>query len=178
MGIFRNTYVKLLVWHTRFINLIIWRNLLNECILLAFFLFLNELCVVCVLLLLIGQISVGQVRVCREKTTDHVYAMKKLKKSEMLRRGQVCLSLLFFCLPLFQIVLVCRLYTLCNFIGKFTFVFSRGLYVGGSFVRGSRLMVLLLVLCVCVCTRMHENVHYCRHNWLLNVCFLVLSLEI
>ncbi|CAK9149995.1 unnamed protein product [Ilex paraguariensis] len=29
------------------------------------------------------------VRVCREKTTGHVYAMKKLKKSEMLRRGQV-----------------------------------------------------------------------------------------
>lgn len=32
----------------------------------------------------------AQVRVCREKTTGHVYAMKKLKKSEMLRRGQVC----------------------------------------------------------------------------------------
>lgn len=30
-----------------------------------------------------------QVRVCREKATGHVYAMKKLKKSEMLRRGQV-----------------------------------------------------------------------------------------
>ncbi|XP_028758378.1 serine/threonine-protein kinase 38-like [Neltuma alba] len=30
-----------------------------------------------------------QVRVCREKTTGHVFAMKKLKKSEMLRRGQV-----------------------------------------------------------------------------------------
>lgn len=30
-----------------------------------------------------------QVRVCREKTTGQVYAMKKLKKSEMLRRGQV-----------------------------------------------------------------------------------------
>ena len=30
-----------------------------------------------------------QVRVCREKTTGTVYAMKKLKKSEMLRRGQV-----------------------------------------------------------------------------------------
>ena len=30
-----------------------------------------------------------QVRVCREKTTGNVYAMKKLKKSEMLRRGQV-----------------------------------------------------------------------------------------
>ncbi|RVX19385.1 putative serine/threonine-protein kinase ndrB [Vitis vinifera] len=30
-----------------------------------------------------------EVRVCREKTTGNVYAMKKLKKSEMLRRGQV-----------------------------------------------------------------------------------------
>ncbi|KAK4405894.1 Serine/threonine-protein kinase tricorner [Sesamum angolense] len=29
------------------------------------------------------------VRVCREKSNSHVYAMKKLKKSEMLRRGQV-----------------------------------------------------------------------------------------
>ena len=28
-------------------------------------------------------------RLCREKTTGNVYAMKKLKKSEMLRRGQV-----------------------------------------------------------------------------------------
>nr|KYP38061.1 Serine/threonine-protein kinase CBK1 [Cajanus cajan] len=28
-------------------------------------------------------------RICREKATGHVYAMKKLKKSEMLRRGQV-----------------------------------------------------------------------------------------
>ena len=34
-----------------------------------------------------------QVRVCREKTTGHVYAMKKLKKSEMLRRGQVFIQL-------------------------------------------------------------------------------------
>lgn len=33
----------------------------------------------------------GQVRLCREKTTRTVYAMKKLKKSEMLRRGQVIL---------------------------------------------------------------------------------------
>ncbi|KAK6161289.1 hypothetical protein DH2020_004670 [Rehmannia glutinosa] len=31
----------------------------------------------------------AEVRVCREKSTGHVYAMKKLKKSEMLRRGQV-----------------------------------------------------------------------------------------
>lgn len=33
-----------------------------------------------------------QVRVCREKSTGHVYAMKKLKKSEMLRRGQVVIN--------------------------------------------------------------------------------------
>lgn len=33
--------------------------------------------------------AIMQVRLCREKTTGHVYAMKKLKKSEMLRRGQV-----------------------------------------------------------------------------------------
>ncbi|KNA11051.1 hypothetical protein SOVF_138790 isoform A [Spinacia oleracea] len=41
------------------------------------------------LLTMIGKGAFGEVRVCREKTTDHVYAMKKLKKSEMLRRGQV-----------------------------------------------------------------------------------------
>lgn len=42
--------------------------------------------------------AIKQVRLCREKTTRHVYAMKKLKKSEMLRRGQVPgqLFLLFF----------------------------------------------------------------------------------
>ena len=34
-----------------------------------------------------------QVRLCREKSTGHVYAMKKLKKSEMLRRGQVVISI-------------------------------------------------------------------------------------
>ncbi|KAL8114356.1 hypothetical protein AgCh_021277 [Apium graveolens] len=28
------------------------------------------------------------VRICKEKSIGHVYAMKKLKKSEMLRRGQ------------------------------------------------------------------------------------------
>lgn len=37
-----------------------------------------------------------QVRLCREKKTGQVYAMKKLKKSEMLRRGQVALSPLGF----------------------------------------------------------------------------------
>lgn len=41
------------------------------------------------LLTMIGKGAFGEVRVCREKTTDSVYAMKKLKKSEMLRRGQV-----------------------------------------------------------------------------------------
>lgn len=30
-----------------------------------------------------------QVRIVREKATSQIYAMKKLKKSEMLRRGQV-----------------------------------------------------------------------------------------
>ncbi|XP_047327816.1 serine/threonine-protein kinase 38-like [Impatiens glandulifera] len=41
------------------------------------------------LLTMIGKGAFGEVRICREKTTEHVYAMKKLKKSEMLRRGQV-----------------------------------------------------------------------------------------
>ncbi|RWR82339.1 serine/threonine-protein kinase tricorner-like protein [Cinnamomum micranthum f. kanehirae] len=41
------------------------------------------------LLTMIGRGAFGEVRVCREKTTGTVYAMKKLKKSEMLRRGQV-----------------------------------------------------------------------------------------
>lgn len=41
------------------------------------------------LLTMIGKGAFGEVRVCREKTTGSVFAMKKLKKSEMLRRGQV-----------------------------------------------------------------------------------------
>ncbi|KAI5078607.1 hypothetical protein GOP47_0006278 [Adiantum capillus-veneris] len=41
------------------------------------------------LLTIIGRGAFGEVRLCREKRTGHVYAMKKLKKSEMLRRGQV-----------------------------------------------------------------------------------------
>ncbi|KAK8953119.1 Serine/threonine-protein kinase AtPK1/AtPK6 [Platanthera guangdongensis] len=41
------------------------------------------------LLTIIGRGAFGEVRLCREKSTAHVYAMKKLKKSEMLRRGQV-----------------------------------------------------------------------------------------
>nr|GEV29293.1 serine/threonine-protein kinase tricorner-like [Tanacetum cinerariifolium] len=40
-------------------------------------------------LTMIGKGAFGEVRICREKTTSNVYAMKKLKKSEMLRRGQV-----------------------------------------------------------------------------------------
>ncbi|XP_072987052.1 uncharacterized protein [Typha latifolia] len=41
------------------------------------------------LLTIIGRGAFGEVRLCREKTSGNVYAMKKLKKSEMLRRGQV-----------------------------------------------------------------------------------------
>ncbi|KAJ7969211.1 Non-specific serine/threonine protein kinase [Quillaja saponaria] len=41
------------------------------------------------LLTIIGRGAFGEVRLCREKATGYVYAMKKLKKSEMLRRGQV-----------------------------------------------------------------------------------------
>ncbi|KAL2652275.1 hypothetical protein R1flu_020403 [Riccia fluitans] len=41
------------------------------------------------LLTIIGRGAFGEVRLCREKSTSQVYAMKKLKKSEMLRRGQV-----------------------------------------------------------------------------------------
>ncbi|CAM8985825.1 unnamed protein product [Rhodiola kirilowii] len=41
------------------------------------------------LLTIIGRGAFGEVRLCREKTSANVYAMKKLKKSEMLRRGQV-----------------------------------------------------------------------------------------
>ncbi|XP_043690172.1 serine/threonine-protein kinase tricornered-like [Telopea speciosissima] len=41
------------------------------------------------LLTIIGRGAFGEVRISREKATGHVYAMKKLKKSEMLRRGQV-----------------------------------------------------------------------------------------
>lgn len=38
---------------------------------------------------IIGRGAFGEVRLCREKTTGNIYAMKKLIKSEMLRRGQV-----------------------------------------------------------------------------------------
>ncbi|KAL7133212.1 hypothetical protein ABFS83_12G125300 [Erythranthe nasuta] len=41
------------------------------------------------LLAIIGRGAFGEVRLCREKKTGDIYAMKKLKKSEMLSRGQV-----------------------------------------------------------------------------------------
>ncbi|GJX36144.1 serine/threonine-protein kinase tricorner-like protein [Tanacetum coccineum] len=40
-------------------------------------------------LTMIGKGALGEIRICREKSTTNVYAMQKLKKSEMLRRGQV-----------------------------------------------------------------------------------------
>lgn len=40
-------------------------------------------------LTIIGRGAFGEVRLCRMKTTGEIYAMKKLKKSEMLNRGQV-----------------------------------------------------------------------------------------
>ncbi|KAK9705454.1 hypothetical protein RND81_07G058500 [Saponaria officinalis] len=42
-----------------------------------------------ILLSIIGRGAFGEVRLCREKKTGNIYAMKKLKKSEMLRRRQV-----------------------------------------------------------------------------------------
>ncbi|WVZ96815.1 hypothetical protein U9M48_042404 [Paspalum notatum var. saurae] len=41
------------------------------------------------LLTIIGRGAFGEVRLCREKSSGNIYAMKKLKKSEMLVRGQV-----------------------------------------------------------------------------------------
>lgn len=40
-------------------------------------------------LTIVGRGAFGEVRLVKEKTTDNIYAMKKLKKSEMVRRGQV-----------------------------------------------------------------------------------------
>eukprot|EP00252_Welwitschia_mirabilis_P004484 TRINITY_DN14816_c0_g1_i1.p1 TRINITY_DN14816_c0_g1~~TRINITY_DN14816_c0_g1_i1.p1 ORF type:complete len:545 (+),score=115.30 TRINITY_DN14816_c0_g1_i1:451-2085(+) len=40
-------------------------------------------------LTIIGRGAFGEVRLCRDKSTGQIYAMKKLKKSEMLSRGQV-----------------------------------------------------------------------------------------
>ncbi|KAM3383251.1 serine/threonine-protein kinase 38-like [Capsicum galapagoense] len=41
------------------------------------------------LLTIIGRGAFGEVRLCRDKVSGNIYAMKKLKKSEMLSRGQV-----------------------------------------------------------------------------------------
>ncbi|KAL6554930.1 hypothetical protein OROGR_006188 [Orobanche gracilis] len=41
------------------------------------------------LLIIIGRGAFGEVRLCREKVSGNIYAMKKLKKSEMLKKGQV-----------------------------------------------------------------------------------------
>ncbi|CAO2194000.1 unnamed protein product [Urochloa humidicola] len=41
------------------------------------------------LLTIIGRGAFGEVRLCREKTSGNIYAMKKLKKSDMVVRGQV-----------------------------------------------------------------------------------------
>ncbi|KAF2948824.1 uncharacterized protein [Oryza sativa Japonica Group] len=41
------------------------------------------------LLTIIGRGAFGEVRLCREKTSSNIYAMKKLKKSDMVVRGQV-----------------------------------------------------------------------------------------
>ncbi|GMG99128.1 hypothetical protein Nepgr_000968 [Nepenthes gracilis] len=41
------------------------------------------------LLTIIGRGAYGEVQLCREKSSGNIYAMKKLKKSEMLSRGQV-----------------------------------------------------------------------------------------
>ncbi|GER35399.1 protein kinase [Striga asiatica] len=50
----------------------------------------NKLCVDDFeLLTIIGRGAFGEVRLCREKKSGNIYAMKKLKKSEMLSRGQV-----------------------------------------------------------------------------------------
>jgi serine/threonine protein kinase len=50
------------------------------------------------LLSIIGRGAFGEVRLCREKKTGNIYAMKKLKKSEMLSRGQVSLTVISFML--------------------------------------------------------------------------------
>ncbi|KAK9825923.1 hypothetical protein WJX81_007164 [Elliptochloris bilobata] len=40
-------------------------------------------------LTIIGRGAFGEVRLCRERATGNIFAMKKLRKNEMLRRGQV-----------------------------------------------------------------------------------------
>lgn len=37
----------------------------------------------------IGRGAFGEVRLCREKSSNQIFAMKKLNKSDMIRRGQV-----------------------------------------------------------------------------------------
>lgn len=41
-------------------------------------------------LAVIGKGAFGEVRLVREKATDQIYAMKILKKTEMLKKNQVC----------------------------------------------------------------------------------------
>lgn len=41
------------------------------------------------MLTVIGRGAFGEVRVVRKKDTGEIYAMKKLKKSEMVKMGQV-----------------------------------------------------------------------------------------
>jgi serine/threonine kinase 38 len=51
-------------------------------------------------LMQIGRGAFGEVRLCREKTSGQIFAMKKLNKSDMIRRGQVlCILSLFLSLP-------------------------------------------------------------------------------
>lgn len=45
-------------------------------------------------LMQIGKGAFGEVRLCRERASNHIFAMKKLNKSDMIRRGQV-LGILF-----------------------------------------------------------------------------------
>ena len=40
-------------------------------------------------LTIIGKGAFGEVRLVKEKLTGKIYAMKKLKKTEMVRRGQI-----------------------------------------------------------------------------------------
>ncbi len=46
---------------------------------------------------LIGKGAFGEVRICRDRSTGKLVAVKKLRKAEMVRRGQVsgCSALLF-----------------------------------------------------------------------------------
>ena len=41
---------------------------------------------------LIGRGAFGEVRICRDKSTGKLVAVKRLRKAEMVRRGQVSLS--------------------------------------------------------------------------------------